>query len=161
MENWDVVHERIIHIDGEEEAIFRNRIQGLGWEFMYKDLVCIIVSMVREFFANFSSAKQDHVFLRGKRIPFTEANIRSYLGIPDEAPDADQEDDFIALTRAYERGDDMNMGEIYSVIGREETNWANDLANNTIPKSINNGIVNPPSLFACRLHWAGVQFFFR
>ncbi|MED6147733.1 hypothetical protein PIB30_046540 [Stylosanthes scabra] len=99
--------------------------------------------MVREFCANFSLAKKDHVFLRGKRIPFTEADIRHYLNIPEEAPDADQDDNFVALVKAYERGDDMNMAEIYSVIGREETNWANDPANNTIPKSINNGILNP------------------
>ncbi|MED6208140.1 hypothetical protein PIB30_042404 [Stylosanthes scabra] len=36
----------------------------------------------------------------------------------------------------------MNMAEIYSVIGREGTNWANDPAN-TIPKTIYNGILNP------------------
>ncbi|MED6195168.1 hypothetical protein PIB30_035490 [Stylosanthes scabra] len=49
----------------------------------------------------------------------------------------------MALARAYERGDDMNMAEIYYVIGQEETNWADNLANNTIPKSINNAIINP------------------
>ncbi|MED6140756.1 hypothetical protein PIB30_096487 [Stylosanthes scabra] len=143
MENRDIVHEQIIRLDGEEEAIFRNRIQGLGWGFMYEDLVRINVSMVREFCANFSSTKQDHVFLRGKRIPFTEADVRRYLNIPRKTPDDDQDDNFEALIRAYGRGDDMNMAEIYSVIGREETNWANDPANNTIPKSINNGILNP------------------
>ncbi|MED6139960.1 hypothetical protein PIB30_088689 [Stylosanthes scabra] len=114
-----------------------------GWGFMYEDLVRINVSLVRDFCANFSSTKQDHVFLRAKRIPFTEAHIRCYLGIPDEAPDADQDGDFMALTRAYEGGDDMNMAEIYSVIGQEETNWPNNPAINTIPKSINNGILNP------------------
>ncbi|MED6209204.1 hypothetical protein PIB30_052456 [Stylosanthes scabra] len=143
MENRDTVHERIIRLDGEEEAVFRNRIQGLGWGFMYEDLVCINVPMVREFCANFSLTKQDHVFLRGKRIPFTEADVRCYLNIPGETPDDDQDDNFKVLVKAYGRGDDMNMAEIYSVIGREETNWANDPANNTIPKSINNEILNP------------------
>ncbi|MED6207301.1 hypothetical protein PIB30_034502 [Stylosanthes scabra] len=122
MENRDIVHERIIRLDGEEETIFRNRIQGL---------------------ANFSSTKQDQLFLRGKRIPFTEADVHRYLNIPGETPDDDQDDNFEALVKAYGRGDDMNMAEIYSVIGREGTNWANDLANNTIPKSICNGILNP------------------
>ncbi|MED6208847.1 hypothetical protein PIB30_048996 [Stylosanthes scabra] len=139
----DVVHERIVRLDGDEDRGFRERLLGLGWGFMYEDLVRINVSMVREFCANFCSAKQDHVFLRGKRTPFTEAHIRRYLGIPGEALDDDQDDNFVALVKAYERGDDMNMAEIYSVIGREETNWANDPANHTIPKSINNGILNP------------------
>ncbi|MED6197258.1 hypothetical protein PIB30_054999 [Stylosanthes scabra] len=79
MENRGIVHERIVRIDGEEEPIFRNCIQGLGWGFMYDDLVRINLSIVREFCANFSSANQDHVFLRGKRIPFTETHIRRYL----------------------------------------------------------------------------------
>ncbi|MED6146748.1 hypothetical protein PIB30_037565 [Stylosanthes scabra] len=99
--------------------------------------------MVREFCANFSSTKQDHVFLRGKRIPFTEADVRRYLNIPGETPDDDQDDNFEALVKAYGRGDDMNIAEIYSMVGREGTNWANDPANNTIPKSIYNGILNP------------------
>ncbi|MED6221688.1 hypothetical protein PIB30_057220 [Stylosanthes scabra] len=143
LENWDIVHERFVRLDGDERRVFQELILGLGWGFMYEHLICINVSMVREFCANFSSAKQDHVFLRGKRIPFTEADILRYLNILEEEPDADQDDDFVALVKAYERGDDMNMAEIYSVIGREETNWANDPANNTIPKSINNGILNP------------------
>ncbi|MED6203979.1 hypothetical protein PIB30_004566 [Stylosanthes scabra] len=99
--------------------------------------------MVREFCANFSSTKQGHVFLRGKKIPFTEAHIHRYLGIPGDAPDADQDDNFMALAKAYEKGEDMNMAEIYSVIGREETNWADNPAKNTIPEPINNGILNP------------------
>ncbi|MED6209352.1 hypothetical protein PIB30_053802 [Stylosanthes scabra] len=92
MENRDIVHERIIRLDGKEETIFRIRIQGHGWGFMYEDLVRINVSMVREFCANFSSTKQDHVFLRGKRIPFTEADVRRYLNMPRETPDHDQDD---------------------------------------------------------------------
>ncbi|MED6196638.1 hypothetical protein PIB30_049329 [Stylosanthes scabra] len=143
LENREIVHERIVRLDGDEERGFRERIRGLGWGFMYEDLVRINVSMVREFCAIFSSAKQDHVFLRGKRIPFTEAHIRHYLGIPNDTPDADQDDNFMALAKAYEKGEDMNMAEIYSVIGREETNWSDNLANNTIPKSINNAILNP------------------
>ncbi|MED6208829.1 hypothetical protein PIB30_048811 [Stylosanthes scabra] len=142
LENRDIVHERIVRLDGGERRVFQERILGLGWGFMNEDLIRINVSMVREFYANFSSAKQDNMFLRGK-IPFTEADIRRYLNIPEEAPDAGQDDNFVGLVKAYERGDDMNMVEIYFVIGWEETNWANDPANNTIPKSINNGILNP------------------
>ncbi|MED6158659.1 hypothetical protein PIB30_034808 [Stylosanthes scabra] len=143
IENRDIVHERIVRIDGEEEPIFRNRIQGLGWGFMYEDLVRINVSVVREFCANFSSANQEHVFLRGKRIPFTETNIRRHLGILDDAPDADVDDAFVALAKSYEKGEDMDMAAIYAEIGREETNLADNSAVNLIPKTINNLILNP------------------
>ncbi|MED6201593.1 hypothetical protein PIB30_096574 [Stylosanthes scabra] len=57
--------------------------------------------------------------------------------------DAEVDDDFVVLAKAYERGDDMDMAEIFSVIGQEGTNWANNLAVNTIPKSLNNAILNP------------------
>ncbi|MED6170039.1 hypothetical protein PIB30_026891 [Stylosanthes scabra] len=91
--------------------------------------------MVREFCANFSSAKQEYVFLRGKKIPFTEANIHHHLGIPDDAPDAGVDDAFVRLAKSYEA--------IYAEIGREETNWADNPAVNLIPKTMNNSILNP------------------
>ncbi|MED6200177.1 hypothetical protein PIB30_082557, partial [Stylosanthes scabra] len=91
--------------------------EGLGWGFMYDDLIRINLSMVREFCANFSSGQQEHVFLRGKKIPFTEDNIRHHLGIHRDSPDAEVDDDFVALAKAYERGDDMDMAEIFSMIG--------------------------------------------
>ncbi|MED6145131.1 hypothetical protein PIB30_022129 [Stylosanthes scabra] len=116
--NRGIVHQRIVRVDGDEGPAFSNRIQGLGWRFMYDDLVRINLSMVREFCANFSSATQNHVYLRGKKIPFTEAHIHSYLGIPGDAPDADVDDAFIALAKAYKRGEDVNMGAIYAEIGR-------------------------------------------
>ncbi|MED6114106.1 hypothetical protein PIB30_077126 [Stylosanthes scabra] len=142
MENRGVVHERIVRITGGEELAFRNRIQGLGWRFMYDDLVRINLSIVHEFCANFSSANQDTVFLRGKRIPFTEAHIRRYLGIPGDAPDAEVDDAFVALTKSYGRGEDVNMAAIYEEIGRPETNWADDPAVHIIPKTVNNSVLN-------------------
>ncbi|MED6186667.1 hypothetical protein PIB30_068939 [Stylosanthes scabra] len=142
LENRGIVHERIVRIDREEEPIFRNRIQGLGWRFMYDDLVRINLSIVREFCANFSSAKQDHVFLRGKRIPFTEAHIRRYLGILGDAPDADVDDAFVALAKSYERGEDVNMAAIYEDIGRPKTNWADNPAVHIIPKTVHNSVLN-------------------
>ncbi|MED6122016.1 hypothetical protein PIB30_035750 [Stylosanthes scabra] len=84
----------------------------LGWGFMFSDLVRINLSMVREFCANFSSASQNHVYLRGKKIPFTEAHIHSYLGIPGDAPDAGIDDAFIALAKAYKNGEDIIMANI-------------------------------------------------
>ncbi|MED6165049.1 hypothetical protein PIB30_095969, partial [Stylosanthes scabra] len=102
--------------------------------------------MVCEFCANFSSGQQEHVFLRGKKIPFTEDNIHRHLGIHGDSPDAKVDDDFVALAKAYERGDEMDMAEIFSVIGQEGTNWANNPAINTIPKSLNNAILNPRAI---------------
>ncbi|MED6200480.1 hypothetical protein PIB30_085540 [Stylosanthes scabra] len=129
LENRQIVHERIIHLDGDEERIFRERVFGLGWGFISAPI--------------FSSGQQEHVFLRGKKIPFTEDNIRRHLGIHGESSDAEVDDDFVALAKAYERGDDMDMAEIFSVIGQEGTNWANNPAINTVPKSLNNAILNP------------------
>ncbi|MED6211196.1 hypothetical protein PIB30_071354, partial [Stylosanthes scabra] len=141
MENRGIVHERIFYIDGEEKPIFRNRIQGLWWRFMYDDLVRINLSIVREFCAIFSSANQDHVFLRGKKISFTETHIRRYLGIPGDAPDADIDDSFVTLSKSYENGE-VNMAAIYEEIGRPETNWTDNPAINIIPKTVNNSVLN-------------------
>ncbi|MED6149988.1 hypothetical protein PIB30_067824 [Stylosanthes scabra] len=115
---------------------------GLGWRFMYDDLVRINLSIVREFCANFSSATQNHVYLRGKKIHFTDTHIRGYLGIPGDAPDADMDDAFIALAKSYGRGEDVNMDAIYAEIGRLETNWADNPAINIIPNKINNSVLN-------------------
>ncbi|MED6183736.1 hypothetical protein PIB30_040456 [Stylosanthes scabra] len=140
--NRGIVHERIVRIDREKEPIFHNRIQGLGWRFMYDDLVRINLSGVHEFCANFSSAKQEYVFLRGKKIPFTKAHIRYYLGIPGDAPDADVDDAFVALAKTYERGEDVNMAPIHEEIGRPEPNWADNPAIHIIPKTVNNSVLN-------------------
>ncbi|MED6161495.1 hypothetical protein PIB30_061236 [Stylosanthes scabra] len=142
MENRGIVHERIVRVDGNEGPIFRNRIQELGWGFIFGDLVRTNLSMLREFCTNFSSASQNHVYLREKKIPFTEAHIHSYLGIPGDAPDADIDDAFIVLAKAYKRGEDVNMGAIYVEIGRPETNWADNPTDNTIPNKINNSVLN-------------------
>ncbi|MED6173804.1 hypothetical protein PIB30_063081 [Stylosanthes scabra] len=63
LENRKIMHERIIRLDGDEERIFQEHVLGLGWGFMYDDLIRINLSMVREFCANFSSGQQEHVFL--------------------------------------------------------------------------------------------------
>ncbi|MED6139002.1 hypothetical protein PIB30_079814 [Stylosanthes scabra] len=142
MENRGIVHERIVRVDGDEGPAFSNRIEGLRWRFMYDDLVRINLSMVREFRTNFSSATQNHVYLRGKKIPFTEAHIHGYLGIPGDVPDADVDDAFIALAKAYKKDEDVNMDAIYAEIGRPETNWADNPAVNTIPNKISNLMLN-------------------
>ncbi|MED6160583.1 hypothetical protein PIB30_052791 [Stylosanthes scabra] len=77
-----------------------------------------------------------------KRIPFTEAHIRRYLGIPVDAPDAEIDDGFMALAKSYERGEDLNMAAIYEEIDRPETNWADNPTVHIIPKTVNNSVLN-------------------
>ncbi|MED6158595.1 hypothetical protein PIB30_034227 [Stylosanthes scabra] len=85
---------------------------------------------------------QDHVFLWGKRILFTEAHICRYLGIPGDAPDAEIDDAFVALAKSYDRGEDVNMAAIYEEIDRPETNWADNPTVHIIPKTVNNSVLN-------------------
>ncbi|MED6136738.1 hypothetical protein PIB30_058581 [Stylosanthes scabra] len=54
LEDRQIVHERIVRLDGDEERVFRERTHRLGWRFMHDYLVRINVSMVREFCVNFS-----------------------------------------------------------------------------------------------------------
>ncbi|MED6196189.1 hypothetical protein PIB30_045081 [Stylosanthes scabra] len=143
LENRDIVHERIVCLYGDEDRIFRERLLGLGWRFMYDDLVRINVTVVHEFCANFSSTKQEYVFLWGKKIPFAEANIHHHLNIPGDVPDAGVDDAFVTFVKTYATGGDMNMEAICVEIGREDTNWADNPAVNLIPKSVNNSILNP------------------
>ncbi|MED6109849.1 hypothetical protein PIB30_037323 [Stylosanthes scabra] len=157
LENRDIVHERIVRLDGDEDRIFLECLLGLSWGFMYDDLVRINVTVVREFSANFSSAKQEYVFLRGKKIPFTEANIHSHLNIPGDAPDAGVGDAFVTFVKTYAAGGDMNMEAIYAEIGREDTNWADNPAVNLIPKSMNNSILNPRATAWHRIIMANID----
>ncbi|MED6138271.1 hypothetical protein PIB30_072670 [Stylosanthes scabra] len=59
LERRGYVHERIIRLPEEEPGFHRALVLGLGWGFMYNSLVRINVTMVREFYANFSSTEQD------------------------------------------------------------------------------------------------------
>ncbi|MED6150793.1 hypothetical protein PIB30_075928 [Stylosanthes scabra] len=45
LENRDIVHERIVRLDGDEHRIFQECLLGLGWGFMYDDLVHINVTV--------------------------------------------------------------------------------------------------------------------
>ncbi|MED6209467.1 hypothetical protein PIB30_055000 [Stylosanthes scabra] len=79
-------HERIIRLPEGEPEFWHDRIEGLGWGFMYNAFIPINVTLVREFCANFSANHQETVFLRGRRIPFTENDIRHYLNINIDLP---------------------------------------------------------------------------
>ncbi|MED6210772.1 hypothetical protein PIB30_067240 [Stylosanthes scabra] len=98
--------------------------------------------VVREFYSNFSAPSQPHVFLTGKKIPFSEDDIGRHLYIPYELPLAGEDDIFKMTLKAYNDGE-LNMDGVFEVIGRAETNWANDPAITTISeKKIDNAILN-------------------
>ncbi|MED6177113.1 hypothetical protein PIB30_094831 [Stylosanthes scabra] len=124
-----------------EEDFMAKRIQGLGWGFMYSAFIPINVTVIREFYPNFSAPSQPHVFLRGKRIPFFEDDIGRHLRIPYELPPAGEDDIFKNIVTTYNEGN-LNMDGVFEVIGKERTTWANDPAIIAIPKKIDNAILN-------------------
>ncbi|MED6150870.1 hypothetical protein PIB30_076748 [Stylosanthes scabra] len=66
--------------------------------------------MVREFYGNFSADHQTRVFLRGKRIPFSEEDIRRHLGIDIKLPPPREDDMFKATVAAEKKGElDMDL----------------------------------------------------
>ncbi|MED6210110.1 hypothetical protein PIB30_060998 [Stylosanthes scabra] len=94
-----------------------------------------------EFCANVSSTEQDVVFLRGVKIPFTEDAIHRHLGIRIDLPDLGVDDAFEAVVKVYKEGN-LNMTDVSRVIGREDTNWADDPAVDTIPNPLDHAILN-------------------
>ncbi|MED6135987.1 hypothetical protein PIB30_051788 [Stylosanthes scabra] len=96
----------------------RDRIEELGWGFMYNTFPPINVTMVWEFCR--------------RQIPFTEDEIRHFLGISINLPPPGENDMFLTRVAARKHGE-LDMDLVYQVIGRSGTNWANNPADNTIP----------------------------
>ncbi|MED6116065.1 hypothetical protein PIB30_096587, partial [Stylosanthes scabra] len=129
-----------------ELDFMRERVEELGGGFMYNAFPPINVTMVRKFCSNFSADHQTHVFLRGRQIPFSEDEIRYFLGIDIDLPPSGEDDMFKARVAARKNGE-LDMDLVYQVIGRLGTNWANNPADNTIPdKKIDNAILNAKPL---------------
>ncbi|MED6188671.1 hypothetical protein PIB30_088053 [Stylosanthes scabra] len=85
---------------------------------------------------------QAHVFLRGRRIPFSEDDIRHFLGIDIDLPPPGENDMFKDRVAARKNGK-LDMDLVYQVIGRPRTNWGNNPADNTIPdRKIDHAILN-------------------
>ncbi|MED6128483.1 hypothetical protein PIB30_098393 [Stylosanthes scabra] len=145
LEHRGYVHERIIRLPEEEPDFLRAHVLGLGWGFIYSSLVRINVTMVWEFCANFSSAEQDVVLFRGVKIPFTEDAIRRHLGIRIYLPDPAVDDAFEAVVKMYKESN-LNMEDVFRVIGREDTNWADDPAVDTIPNPLDHAILKAHAL---------------
>ncbi|MED6127241.1 hypothetical protein PIB30_086123, partial [Stylosanthes scabra] len=142
MEHRGIMHERIIRFPNKEPDFLLGHIKGLGLGFMYNALPSINVNMEREFCSNFSADYQTHVFLRGRRIPFSEDDIHHFLGIDIDLPPPGEDDMFKTRVTTKKNGE-LDMDLVYQVIGRPGTNWANNPADNTIPdKKIDNVILN-------------------
>ncbi|MED6213303.1 hypothetical protein PIB30_091857 [Stylosanthes scabra] len=89
--------------------------------------------------ANFIGLGHEHL---GVRIPFTENDIRCHVGIHLDLPGLGVDDAFVEATNK-KKVDDLDMAMVFRVIGREDTNWANDLTIHTIPeKKLDNAILN-------------------
>ncbi|MED6199864.1 hypothetical protein PIB30_079846 [Stylosanthes scabra] len=112
MEHRGITHERIIHFPDREPDFMHDRIEKLGWGFMYNVFPPINVIMVREFCNNFSAAHQTHVFLWGRRIPFTEDDIRLFLGIDISLPPPGENDMFLTRVAARKHGE-LDMDLVY------------------------------------------------
>ncbi|MED6200639.1 hypothetical protein PIB30_087162 [Stylosanthes scabra] len=87
--------------------------------------------MVREFYANFSTAEQDAVFFRGVKIPFTEHAIRRHLGIRIDLLDPGVEDAFEVVFKMYKERN-LNMEDVFRII--EEID--------TVPNPLDHAILN-------------------
>ncbi|MED6195956.1 hypothetical protein PIB30_042704 [Stylosanthes scabra] len=85
-----VVCERRIRFSRPKQDYMRERLEELGWLFMYNELHRINITLVCEFYSNFSSVNQQTVFLRGKEISFTEDSLHQFLGINVPPPTKEQ-----------------------------------------------------------------------
>ncbi|MED6163317.1 hypothetical protein PIB30_078699 [Stylosanthes scabra] len=142
MEHRRITYEWIIRFLDREPDFMLERIEGLGWGFMYNAFPTINITMVREFCGNFLADHQTHVFLRGRGIPFSEDDIRRYLGINIDHPPLGEDDMFKASVANRKRGE-LDMDLVFQVIGRQGMNWASNPADNTIPeRKIDNAILN-------------------
>ncbi|MED6110625.1 hypothetical protein PIB30_044758 [Stylosanthes scabra] len=72
--------------------------------------------MVREFCGNFLADHQTHVFLWGRRIPFSEDDIRRYLGITIDLPPLG-EDDMFKATVANRKWGELDMDLVFQQHG--------------------------------------------
>ncbi|MED6126889.1 hypothetical protein PIB30_082810 [Stylosanthes scabra] len=86
----DILHERCINFQGQQDFM-EERLGELGWLFMDNNLTPINVTLVREFYSNFSSANQQIVCLCGKQIPITEDAINAFLPVTIPPPSKAEE----------------------------------------------------------------------
>ncbi|MED6112894.1 hypothetical protein PIB30_065951 [Stylosanthes scabra] len=86
----DILHERCINFQGQPDFM-EERLGELGWMFMYNDLQPINLTLVREFYSNFSSANQSTIFMCGKQIPITEDVLNAFLPLTTPPPSKEED----------------------------------------------------------------------
>ncbi|MED6122365.1 hypothetical protein PIB30_039037 [Stylosanthes scabra] len=113
MRTKKVLNERIIQIPGEGRDFMIQRIHQLWWDYMYNDLVDINVTIVKEFYSNFSKSAQ-----RTDPIPRTQ--------------------DTYEINKVRRATEDLNMNDVLATIATPGMTW--DRYN---PKSgrVDNGIL--------------------
>ncbi|MED6160580.1 hypothetical protein PIB30_052739 [Stylosanthes scabra] len=135
MEHRGITHKRIIHFPDGEPDFLHKRVEGLGWGFMYKAFPPINVTMVREFCSNFSAANQTHIFLRERRIPFSEDDVCRFLGINIDLPPLGENDMYNKTMEA--RKNDYTIPEIKidnAILNAQATAWHKLIIANIDPK---------------------------
>ncbi|MED6186559.1 hypothetical protein PIB30_067866 [Stylosanthes scabra] len=130
----------------------REWLEELGWLFMYNELNNINVTLVREFYSNFSWVNQKTVFLRGKQIPFIENFLHGFLGI--NVPPLAREVDAYEKALADKKMGTLDLTQVLATIAMPGMRW--DSYN---PKSdrVDNAILTPEArgwqrIIACIVH---------
>ncbi|MED6163970.1 hypothetical protein PIB30_085114 [Stylosanthes scabra] len=126
IERRGITHEQVIRFPDGEPDFLHERVEGLGWGFMYNAFPRSMLPWYGSF----------------ARIPFFEDDIRHFLGIDIDLPPPG-EDDMYKMRVVARKFGELDMDLVYQVIGRPGNNWANNPADNTIPEiKIDNVILN-------------------
>ncbi|MED6213814.1 hypothetical protein PIB30_097038 [Stylosanthes scabra] len=134
--NREILHKRVINFENQGPDFMHERIEELGWLFMYNDLVDINLDIMREFYSNFSKADQSTVYLRGKQIPISENAIHYFLGINgDSVPKVE---DTYKRNLTEKRAGRLNMHIVLSTITAPGMRW--DAYNPKLDR-VDNGIL--------------------
>ncbi|MED6196743.1 hypothetical protein PIB30_050224 [Stylosanthes scabra] len=131
-----ILNERIIHFNEERDDFMKQRIEGLGWSYMYNDLVEINITWVKEFYSHFSMADQSTVYLRGAQIPIDVNFISSFLGIQNVVAEAD--DGYKKNVTKWKAGN-LNMDMVLATIAEPGMQWN---SYNPVSGRVDNGILN-------------------
>ncbi|MED6107367.1 hypothetical protein PIB30_013216 [Stylosanthes scabra] len=131
-----ILNERIIHFNEERDDFMKQRIDGLGWSYMYNDLVEINITWVKEFYSHLSIADQSTVYLRGAQIPIDVHSISSFLGIQNVVAEAD--DAYKRNVTKWKAGN-LNMDMVLATIAEPGMHWH---SYNPRFGRVDNGILN-------------------
>ncbi|MED6124740.1 hypothetical protein PIB30_061784 [Stylosanthes scabra] len=115
-----ILNERIIHFNEERDDFMKRRIEGLGWSYMYNDLVEINITWVKEFYSHFSMANQKTIYQRGVQIPIDVNSISSFLGIQNEVVEA--EDAYKNNVTRWKAGN-LEMDMVLATIDEPGMQW--------------------------------------